>query len=318
MKKRGILIAGIIIVVIVVFTIFAVLGGNDANEEKELANKNISNPVEFSGNISDILKNDDLLGKHIVVSDKVHKVESNDIVLQADDFEVKAYCENIPNEVVENSMISIDGVCTYASSNRIRMRMGSVIDIQSQPNQNEIKVTESDIEDKKSSEESEPIEDSETKDSSPVYNEEDLIKRIEKAYRKKCVNKIEYEDGTLTCHIYFKRYNDFQLEKWKNEALVAAWASLQGVHLYFTEIKKWDSLQKLAIIICFPDDGKDCAGEWEFRTRFTQDELKLIDFTEDDFTQVGTCSYDYGWNNHLRIDDYEYKEFEQKRYENAQ
>jgi hypothetical protein len=128
--KKGAKIIGIVLVIIIIaFVTLAVLGDKDKKEEEQIAETNINDEIAFEGNISDIDFTNDWTNKHIVVVGKVNRVGTSYCTLYNDDFEVKAYCNEIPQNVSVNCVVTIDGVCTYQSSDSLRMRKCKIISV---------------------------------------------------------------------------------------------------------------------------------------------------------------------------------------------
>lgn len=127
--KKIFKITGVILAIfIILFIVLAIWGMNDSKKEEELAKSNINNEISFEGDFSDLDTSKDWAGKHIVVSGKIDNVESLHCTLINNDFVIKAYCDNIPEDIVKDGIATIDGVCTYQSSNKIRMRNCAIVD----------------------------------------------------------------------------------------------------------------------------------------------------------------------------------------------
>jgi hypothetical protein len=126
--KKGVKIILIALVIIIIaFVALAVLGDKDKKEEEQIAEININDEVAFEGNISDIDLSKDWTSNHIVVTGKVKKVGKLYCTLYNDNFEVKAYCDEMTQDISVNGIATIDGVCTYQGSDNLRMRRCKII-----------------------------------------------------------------------------------------------------------------------------------------------------------------------------------------------
>lgn len=141
--KKIFKITGVILAIfIILFIVLAIWGTNDSKKEEELAKSNINNEISFEGDFSDLDTSKDWTGKHIVVSGKIDNVESLHCTLINNDFVIKAYCDNISENIVKDGIVTIDGVCTYQNSNKIRMRSCKIINFIEPNNSVEQEITE--------------------------------------------------------------------------------------------------------------------------------------------------------------------------------
>lgn len=121
-------IGAIIIVFMILFLILAALGMNDSKKEEELAKSNINDEISFEGDFSELDISKDWMGEHIIVSGIVDEVDNLSCFLANNNFVIKAYCDDISDDIVEDGEIKIEGVCTYQNSNKIRMRNCQIVD----------------------------------------------------------------------------------------------------------------------------------------------------------------------------------------------
>jgi uncharacterized protein YpmB len=122
MKKKIKILGMILLLCVIAFIVVAVLGSNQAKKEKQLAEENINEEVAFEGNLSELSFSESWVGKHIIVSGQAKTVTSLYCILRSGNFEIKAYRDEIPDEISVGSTVTVDGVCTYQSSDKLRMR----------------------------------------------------------------------------------------------------------------------------------------------------------------------------------------------------
>lgn len=88
----------------------------------------MSDSIFYSGTLKNLSALDKeklenlVLNKHIEINGVVERIASNYIVLTEDDFTVKAYCSEPIENISENMIVTVDGICTYVSSDNIRLR----------------------------------------------------------------------------------------------------------------------------------------------------------------------------------------------------
>ena len=110
---------------------------------EEIAKQHMSDSIFYSGTLKNLSALDKeklenlVLNKHIEINGGIERIASNYIVLTEDDFTVKAYC----SEPIENMIVTVDGVCTYVSSDNIRLR-GAFISAATEKDENNEKKNE--------------------------------------------------------------------------------------------------------------------------------------------------------------------------------